>query len=134
MLQHGSTPRTSNSPPPTSKKPKKTKQYGVFLLPRASTSWLHFRTTQTLAVNRAPIKSRGTIQRLERPALSFSSSPRAPWQLHACALAEVKAVTSEGTVKSLPALEDVGVLPTITQMFPISWASPRRFQRHLCER
>lgn len=46
------------------------------------------------------------------------------WQLHACTLAEVKAVTSEGTVKSQPALHDVGVLPTITQMFPISWASP----------
>lgn len=68
------------------------------------------------------------------PCSVLFSSPRAPWQLHACAPAEVKAVTSEGTVKSLPALEDVGVLPTITQMFPISWASPRLFQRHLCER
>lgn len=46
------------------------------------------------------------------------------WQLHACTLAEVKAVTSEGTVKSQPTLDDVGVLPTITQMFPISWTSP----------
>lgn len=53
------------------------------------------------------------------------SSRRAPWQLRACAPAEVKAVTSEGTVKSLPALEDVGALPTITQMFSISWASPQ---------
>lgn len=57
-------------PPPHPPPKKKTKQYGVFLLPRASTSWLHFSTTQTLAVNSAPIKSRGTIQRLERPALS----------------------------------------------------------------
>lgn len=33
--------------------------------------------------------------------------------MHACTLAEVKAVTSEGTVKSQRALCDVGVLPTI---------------------
>lgn len=50
-------------------------------------------------------------------------SPTGLWQLHACTLAEVKAVTSEGTVKSQPVLDNVGVLPTITQMLSISWAS-----------
>lgn len=58
------------------------------------------------------------------PGSVLFSSQTGLWQLHACTLAEVKAVTSEGTVKSQPALDDVGVLPTITQMFPISWASP----------
>lgn len=58
------------------------------------------------------------------PGSVLFSSQSGPWQLHACTLAEVKAVTSEGTVKSQPALHDVGVLPTITQMFPISWVSP----------
>lgn len=96
----------------------------TFLVPNASKGWLCFTPTETLAVNRAPIKSSGTIQCLERLALSSFFSQTSLWQLHACTLAEVKAVTSEGTVKSQPALDDVGVLPTITQMFPISWASP----------
>lgn len=91
----------------------------TFLVP---TGWLYFTPAATLAVNRAPIKSSSTIQRLERLALSSFSARL--WQLHACTLAEVKAVTSEGTVKSQPTLDDVGVLPTITQMFPISWTSP----------
>lgn len=56
-------------------------------------------------------------------SLFFPTRPHL-WQLHACTLAEVKAVTSEGTVKSQPTLDDVGVLPTITQMFPISWTFP----------
>lgn len=50
--------------------------HGHFLVPNASTSWLYFTPTETLAVNRAPIKSSGTIQCLERLALSsFSARP-----------------------------------------------------------
>lgn len=44
----------------------------TFFIPNASTSWLYFTATETLAVNRTPIKSRGAIQRLERLALSYS--------------------------------------------------------------
>lgn len=47
-----------------------------FLVPNAPTSWLHFSPTETLAVNRVPIKSSGTIQRLER--LALSSFPARP--------------------------------------------------------
>lgn len=48
----------------------------MFLEPKASTSWLYFTATETLAVSRAPIKSTGTIQCLERLALSsFSARP-----------------------------------------------------------
>ncbi|CAB1459414.1 unnamed protein product [Pleuronectes platessa] len=82
--------------------------------------------------DRTPIKGTSTIQCLERLALSSLFSQTGLWQLHACTLAEVKAVTSEGTVKSQPALVDVGVLPTITQMFPISWASPHPSSNTLC--
>lgn len=97
---------------------------GHFLVPNASTSWLYFTPAETLAVNRAPIKKQRyhPVPRAPGSVLFFSQTGL--WQLHACTLAEVKAVTSEGTVKSQPALDDVGVLPTITQMFPISWASP----------
>lgn len=44
--------------------------YGLHLVPSASTSWLHFSPNEMLAVNRVPIKSSGTIQCLERLALS----------------------------------------------------------------
>lgn len=45
----------------------------TFLVP---TGWLYFTPAATLAVNRAPIKSSSTIQRLERLALSsFSARP-----------------------------------------------------------
>ena len=47
-----------------------------FLVPNAPTSWLHFSPTEALAVNRVPIKSSGTIQRLER--LALSSFPARP--------------------------------------------------------
>lgn len=42
----------------------------LLLVPNASTSWLHFSPNEMLAVNRVPIKSSGTIQCLERLALS----------------------------------------------------------------
>ena len=75
-------------------------------------NWFYFTPIEMLAVNRVPIKalaSCGTIQCLERvPPSSFRGGGRL-WQLHACTLAEVKAVTSEGTVKSQPALCDGGV-------------------------
>lgn len=41
-----------------------------FLVPNVSTSWLYFTPAEMLAVNRAPIKSCGTIYCLERLALS----------------------------------------------------------------
>lgn len=104
--------------------------HGVFSLPSASTSWLHFSATRTLAVNRAPIKSHGTIQRLERLALSFFPARALPGSCTLARRLRSKPSLQKGTDKSLPALEDVGVLPTITQMFPISWLSPRCFQRH----
>lgn len=44
--------------------------YGLLLVLNASTSWLYFSPNEMLAVNRVPIKSSGTIQRLERLALS----------------------------------------------------------------
>lgn len=44
--------------------------YELFLVPNASTSWLHFSPNEMLAVNRVPIKSNGPIERLERLALS----------------------------------------------------------------
>lgn len=44
------------------------------LVPNASTSWLYFTRTETLAVNRTPIKSSSTIQCLERLALSSFSA------------------------------------------------------------
>lgn len=37
---------------------------------KSSTSWSHFSPNEMLAVNRVPIKSNGTIERLERLALS----------------------------------------------------------------
>lgn len=52
--------------------------YGHFLLPNASTSWLRFSANETLAVNRAAIKSSGTIQSLERLALSFPPAREIP--------------------------------------------------------
>lgn len=62
----------------------------------------------------------------------FFSTRLCFWQLHACTLAEVKAVTSEGTVKSQPKQDDVGVLPTIIQMFPISWTSSAFHTHFIC--
>lgn len=50
--------------------------FSLHTVPYASTSWLYFTPTEMLAVNSAPIKSSGTIQCLERLALSsFSARP-----------------------------------------------------------
>lgn len=95
-----------------------------FLGPNALTSRLYFTPNKMLAVNRAPIKKERYHLVPRAPGSVLFLSQTGLWQLHACTVTEVKAVTSEGTVNSQPALDDVGVHPTITQMFPISWVSP----------
>lgn len=106
----------------------------TFFIPNASTSWLYFTATETLAVNRTPIKSSGTIQCLERLALSYSlaklvsgSCTHAHWPRSKLSLQRALSNLSqhcmmwECSLQSPRCFQSAGLLPSSSPTFGTVW-------------
>lgn len=106
----------------------------TFFIPDASTSWLCFTSTETLAVNWTPIKSSGTIQCLERLALSSSSAkpvsgscthvhwPRSKLSLQrALSNLSQHCMMWECSLQSPRCFQSAGLLPSSSPTFGTVW-------------